>query len=104
MLTFTELAPSPGRCHSCDRIDRPEWRRGPDGAKTLCNACGLQYAKLERKRQLEVRLIRPKSEGLRTCSPQPRFIQQRHEVGMAPSTVDKEPDGIVSVRSVSGAA
>ncbi|KAH8662778.1 hypothetical protein BGZ61DRAFT_432345 [Ilyonectria robusta] len=65
-VNFTELAPSPGRCHSCDRIDTPEWRRGPDGAKTLCNACGLQYAKLERKRQLEVRLIRPKSEGLRT--------------------------------------
>ncbi|KAL6414988.1 hypothetical protein AUP68_01524 [Ilyonectria robusta] len=59
-------AAPPGRCHSCNRIDTPEWRRGPDGARTLCNACGLHYAKLERKRQLEARSIRPKpEEGLR---------------------------------------
>ncbi|KAL2259622.1 hypothetical protein VTK26DRAFT_6639 [Humicola hyalothermophila] len=53
-------AAPPGRCHSCNRIDTPEWRRGPDGARTLCNACGLHYAKLERKRQLDSRSIRPK--------------------------------------------
>ncbi|PKS08873.1 hypothetical protein jhhlp_003485 [Lomentospora prolificans] len=53
-------AAPPGRCHSCNRIDTPEWRRGPDGARTLCNACGLHYAKLERKRQLEARSIRPR--------------------------------------------
>ncbi|KJR81156.1 uncharacterized protein SPSK_05129 [Sporothrix schenckii 1099-18] len=53
-------AAPPGRCHSCNRIDTPEWRRGPDGARTLCNACGLHYAKLERKKQLESRQIRPK--------------------------------------------
>ncbi|KAL2206115.1 hypothetical protein CC79DRAFT_846027 [Sarocladium strictum] len=55
-------AAPPGRCHSCNRIDTPEWRRGPDGARTLCNACGLHYAKLERKRQLEARQIRPKHD------------------------------------------
>ena len=41
----------PGRCHSCNRAETPEWRRGPDGARTLCNACGLHYAKLTRKQQ-----------------------------------------------------
>ncbi|KAK2609283.1 hypothetical protein QQS21_002218 [Conoideocrella luteorostrata] len=66
--TLTEVkkrrgrAAPPGRCHSCNRIDTPEWRRGPDGARTLCNACGLHYAKLERKRQLEARSLRPKPE------------------------------------------
>ncbi|KAF4554859.1 Biofilm regulator 1 [Elsinoe fawcettii] len=40
---------APGRCHSCNRAETPEWRRGPDGARTLCNACGLHYAKLTRK-------------------------------------------------------
>ncbi|KAH7186992.1 hypothetical protein DER44DRAFT_754093 [Fusarium oxysporum] len=50
----------PGRCHKCSRIDTPEWRRGPDGARTLCNACGLHYAKLKRKRQLKARSIGPK--------------------------------------------
>lgn len=55
-------AAPPGRCHSCNRVDTPEWRRGPDGARTLCNACGLHYAKLERKRQIEARSIRPKND------------------------------------------
>jgi hypothetical protein len=44
-----ERAAPPGRCHSCNRAETPEWRRGPDGARTLCNACGLHYAKLTRK-------------------------------------------------------
>ncbi|ORX59754.1 hypothetical protein DM01DRAFT_1333210 [Hesseltinella vesiculosa] len=39
-----------GRCHSCNISETPEWRRGPDGARTLCNACGLHYAKLTRKK------------------------------------------------------
>jgi len=32
-------------CHCCGRKDTPEWRKGPDGPATLCNACGLQWAK-----------------------------------------------------------
>ncbi|KAF7327965.1 GATA-type domain-containing protein [Mycena kentingensis (nom. inval.)] len=43
----------PGKCHSCQINETPEWRRGPDGARTLCNACGLHYAKLLRKRDKE---------------------------------------------------
>ncbi|KAJ3227797.1 hypothetical protein HK099_000051 [Clydaea vesicula] len=39
-----------GVCHSCHTKDTPEWRRGPDGARTLCNACGLHFAKLMRRR------------------------------------------------------
>lgn len=46
---FLQKAAPPGRCHSCSRAETPEWRRGPDGARTLCNACGLHYAKLMRK-------------------------------------------------------
>jgi len=33
-------------CHSCGTTETPEWRRGPDGCKSLCNACGLHYAKI----------------------------------------------------------
>ena len=44
-----QKATPPGRCHRCNRAETPEWRRGPDGARTLCNACGLHYAKLTRK-------------------------------------------------------
>ncbi|KAL5603957.1 hypothetical protein FOVSG1_006707 [Fusarium oxysporum f. sp. vasinfectum] len=51
-----------GRCNKCGRTQTPEWRRGPDGSRTLCNACGLHYAKLKRKRQIKASLIRPEPE------------------------------------------
>lgn len=37
-----QRATPPGKCHSCSIRETPEWRRGPDGARTLCNACGLR--------------------------------------------------------------
>jgi PAS domain S-box-containing protein len=37
-------------CTDCGTLDSPEWRRGPNGPKTLCNACGLRWAKKEKKR------------------------------------------------------
>lgn len=33
-------------CQHCAEIQTPEWRRGPYGNRTLCNACGLYYRKL----------------------------------------------------------
>ncbi|KAJ2673906.1 hypothetical protein IWW42_002036 [Coemansia sp. RSA 1085] len=46
-------AAQPNSCRSCGISETPEWRRGPDGARTLCNACGLHYAKLNKKRATE---------------------------------------------------
>lgn len=42
------------KCHSCGTTETPEWRRGPDGARTLCNACGLHYSKLLKKGSIGV--------------------------------------------------
>lgn len=36
-------------CIHCGTSSTPEWRRGADGSRTLCNACGLFYSKLRRK-------------------------------------------------------
>jgi hypothetical protein len=38
-------APAPGdrRCSHCGVQKTPQWRAGPEGAKTLCNACGVRY-------------------------------------------------------------
>jgi len=39
-------------CHSCGTTDTVEWRRGPDGTKSLCNACGLHYAKMMKREMM----------------------------------------------------
>ncbi|XP_062197356.1 GATA transcription factor 10-like [Phragmites australis] len=34
---------TPRVCSHCDSSDTPQWRAGPGGARTLCNACGIRY-------------------------------------------------------------
>ncbi|BGO94347.1 hypothetical protein NBRC10512_002795 [Rhodotorula toruloides] len=48
--------PNPKACESCGTVNSPEWRKGPTGAKTLCNACGLRYARsvARAKKQAEI--------------------------------------------------
>lgn len=36
-------------CTQCSLTQTPEWRRGPEGVRTLCNACGLFYSKVIKK-------------------------------------------------------
>ncbi|CAJ1779580.1 unnamed protein product, partial [Sphenostylis stenocarpa] len=31
------------RCSHCESRSTPQWRTGPLGPKTLCNACGVRY-------------------------------------------------------------
>ncbi|KAH7105995.1 hypothetical protein BKA62DRAFT_688566 [Auriculariales sp. MPI-PUGE-AT-0066] len=44
-------SPTVRRCLGCDATATPEWRRGPKGPGTLCNACGLVYVKITKQRQ-----------------------------------------------------
>ena len=37
-------------CTDCGTLDSPEWRKGPNGPKTLCNACG-------RKLNMNIRVL-----------------------------------------------
>lgn len=48
-IQFTPSLQSNLRCHTCKHVHTPEWRRGLDGPRTLCNACGLHYAKVSRQ-------------------------------------------------------
>ncbi|XP_028807252.1 GATA transcription factor 5 isoform X2 [Neltuma alba] len=36
-------ASTPRKCSHCGVQKTPQWRTGPLGAKTLCNACGVRY-------------------------------------------------------------
>lgn len=50
-------------CADCGTLDSPEWRKGPKGPKTLCNACGLRWAKKEKKRGDDVKDESPTGMG-----------------------------------------
>ncbi|KAI9492218.1 hypothetical protein BDB00DRAFT_829692 [Zychaea mexicana] len=39
-------------CTDCGTATSPEWRKGPHGPKTLCNACGLRWAKKSKRKGL----------------------------------------------------
>ena len=39
----------PNVCSICNTTNTPQWRRGPTGPNTLCNACGIHYAKKKNK-------------------------------------------------------
>ncbi|KAL0906774.1 hypothetical protein M5K25_025295 [Dendrobium thyrsiflorum] len=36
-------------CSDCQTPNTPLWRTGPDGPKSLCNACGIRYSKRRRE-------------------------------------------------------
>ncbi|KAK9712644.1 white collar 2 type of transcription factor [Basidiobolus ranarum] len=45
-------------CTECGTTDAPEWRKGPMGPKTLCNACGLRWSKKSKKESTNYELLR----------------------------------------------
>ncbi|ORE06369.1 hypothetical protein BCV72DRAFT_305566 [Rhizopus microsporus var. microsporus] len=57
------------KCEYCQVSTSPEWRRGPSGHKTLCNACGLRYARLVAKQEKQQH-ISNNDELVRLSNPQ----------------------------------
>lgn len=53
-------------CLQCSSKVTPEWRKGPEGPGTLCNACGLFYQKLVAKggefKAKEIMMFRKKTD------------------------------------------
>ncbi|ORY84499.1 hypothetical protein BCR37DRAFT_345730 [Protomyces lactucae-debilis] len=49
----TSPRPSETICTNCFKRQTTQWRKGPDGPRSLCNSCGLRYAKqLNQRAQL----------------------------------------------------
>jgi len=38
-------------CEMCGKTQSPEWRKGPSGEKTLCNACGLRFSRSQKRKK-----------------------------------------------------
>ncbi|KAM0862946.1 hypothetical protein ACQ4PT_044932 [Festuca glaucescens] len=43
LLSASPPAQGDRRCSHCGVQKTPQWRAGPEGAKTLCNACGVRF-------------------------------------------------------------
>lgn len=41
-------------CTDCGTLDSPEWRKGPSGPKTLCNACGRKFYRCNSQRKSNI--------------------------------------------------
>ncbi|EGO25060.1 GATA-4/5/6 transcription factor [Serpula lacrymans var. lacrymans S7.9] len=98
-----QRATPPGKCHSCNIRETPEWRRGPDGARTLCNACGLHYAKLVRKRdkaigadgqaaRIDMETLRASARASELAGDKSRAQNQTNASTTAASTATTEPE------------
>ncbi|ORE14985.1 hypothetical protein BCV71DRAFT_293216 [Rhizopus microsporus] len=81
-MSVEDLVTATYKCQSCGTQSSPEWRRGPSGHKTLCNACGLRYsrsiARQEKMAQQQQQQQQQQQEN-DACSPlsfldMPRFI------------------------------
>lgn len=67
-------------CTDCGTLDSPEWRKGPNGPKTLCNACGcklltvfLRFLVLIRSQCAGLRRKKRSSKGpVAMCRTQPQ--------------------------------
>lgn len=43
-VTSSKAKKTGKKCEACSATSTPQWRRGPSGARTLCNACGVKYS------------------------------------------------------------
>ena len=57
-------------CLSCSATETPEWRKGPTGPRTLCNACGLLFAKQCRKKEMDAQARGERPRGSRPLPPE----------------------------------
>ena len=90
------------RCAHCNTQTTPLWRNGPDGPKTLCNACGVRDNRRHAKHRNASKPRKPKSD--RPHKPKPRLEYDSSgrpkRVVVPPSLfADSQDDGLGGRRS-----
>ncbi len=72
----------PRCCGACMTREAPEWRRGPQGPASLCNACGLRYMKLLKEAR-KARLPAPTIQEVRLGGDREGMQQLKKKVAAA---------------------
>ncbi|KFH73871.1 hypothetical protein MVEG_01085 [Podila verticillata NRRL 6337] len=65
----TAINPHQPRCASCNIVKTPEWRKGPLGPRTLCNACGLIWGKMSRSKAALAKAAKQQGEETKDDAP-----------------------------------
>lgn len=86
------------RCLHCGSVKTPQWRTGPMGPKTLCNACGVRYksgrlvpeyrpaasptfiSSRHSNSHRKVMELRRQKEQLQTVASPPPFVRQKNRI------------------------
>ncbi|GAM19675.1 hypothetical protein SAMD00019534_028500 [Acytostelium subglobosum LB1] len=66
-------------CYKCKTRKTPEWRKGPDGPATLCNACGLSFAKklkVEKHRLRNFAMLQKSQSSSAQQHPKTNFVNE----------------------------
>jgi hypothetical protein len=72
-------------CHNCHVTKTPLWRRTPDRAHSLCNACGLYYKQYNTHRPLHVRQKQQSSkQSSPTTTPASSSPVNQHTTNISP--------------------
>ncbi|CAG8770930.1 47_t:CDS:2, partial [Acaulospora morrowiae] len=95
---FTQFAPQQRRnpnvvhgkkCESCHTSSSPEWRRGPTGHKTLCNACGLRYSRtIARENRKREQAQREQEQRFREQREREERAREKAEAMMMQRTIE----------------
>ncbi|MCO5613635.1 hypothetical protein L7F22_067913 [Adiantum nelumboides] len=67
------------KCLTCGKSNSPEWRKGPDGKKSLCNACGLRFSRNNTRRRKKEEKARIANEIAANGGTIPAHIRNRIE-------------------------
>ena len=80
-------------CRNCGAHQTPQWRSGPEGPRTLCNACGVRFKK-------GLPLISVVPEG--SLPPLPGALSGLPAQAATPDSVDAEPSTEAAAEDSSG--
>ncbi|KAJ5642507.1 White collar 1 protein [Penicillium lividum] len=87
-------------CARCRVTETPEWRKGPEGKRNLCNRCGLQWSKSLRQERIRENVIVANQDDLsKAHHPTPRMSASPvlSDVTATQCTQNESPESRVGV-------
>ncbi|KAH9815892.1 hypothetical protein DFH28DRAFT_967240 [Melampsora americana] len=99
----------PRSCSSCGAQNSPEWRKGPNGVKSLCNACGLRFSRAQARKSKLSRSTHANSGAKKGESQEKKKAKKmmnssstgiKEEQHGSSSNLLQEPEGFYSLQSL----